>query len=202
MKKQNKKLKKVKRKVRRSTLFFLIFAFMMNAFAWFIYSNKVENSLTTGVKSWKVTFEQDGNDLMDHVTFEIDSIYPGMEDFSDKIEIKNSGEMDAYISYSLSSIRIMDEVYTSENYTSDEMISILQTAYPFQITFYVDKPFITTTETGTFYVQLHWPYESGNDELDTYWGKKSYEYKELHPDETQIEIVVNIKASQRNPQGD
>ena len=95
----------------------------------------------------------------------------------------------------------MDEVYTSENYTSDEMISILQTAYPFQITFYVDKPFITTTETGTFYVQLHWPYESGNDELDTYWGKKSYEYKELHPDETQIEIIVNIKASQRNPQG-
>ena len=74
---------------------------MMNAFAWFIYSNKVENSLTTGVKSWKVTFEQDGNDLMDHVKFEIDSIYPGMEDFSDKIEIKNSGEMDAYISYSI-----------------------------------------------------------------------------------------------------
>ena len=69
MAKKNK-IKKIKRKVRRSTLFFLIFAFMANAFAWFIYSNKVSNQLTTGVKSWKITFEQDGNDLTDNIFFE------------------------------------------------------------------------------------------------------------------------------------
>lgn len=189
-------LKKVKKRVRRSTIFFLILAFSMNAFAWFIYTNKVSNSITTGVKSWKVTFEQDGMDLEDNVSFEIDTIYPGMTDFNDKIEINNSGEMTAYITYELKSIKIFDEEYTSEDYTSDELISKLD-EYPFKLTFDVDNEEISIGQKATFNVNLTWPYESGNDELDTLWGKKAYDYKKNYPDEKQIVVVVKIKASQK-----
>lgn len=199
MAKKNK-IKKIKRKVRRSTLFFLIFAFMANAFAWFIYSNKVSNQLTTGVKSWKITFEQDGNDLTDNVFFEIDSIYPGMEPFQESIEIKNSGELPAYITYTVKSVKILDETYTDEDYTSDELLEILRTRYPFQVTFTIDQPEIPVGTVGTFSVHLDWPYESGNDELDTYWGKKSYQYQQDHPDEKQIQINVKLVASQKKPQ--
>lgn len=193
-------IKKIKRKVRRSTLFFLIFAFMANAFAWFIYSNKVSNQLTTGVKSWKVTFEQDGNDLTDNVFFEIDSIYPGMEPFKDSIEINNSGELPAYITYQVKSVKIFDETYTDQDYSSEELEEILSTHYPFKVTFTIDQSEIPVGTIGTFSVQLDWPYESGNDELDTFWGKKSYQYQQDYPDETQIEINVKLTASQKKPQ--
>ena len=40
-----KKLSRIKRGVRRRTIFFLILAITANTFAWFIYSNKISNSI-------------------------------------------------------------------------------------------------------------------------------------------------------------
>lgn len=200
MKKKNSVLRKIKKRVRRSTLFFLFLTLMANAFAWFIYSNKVSNQITTGVKSWKITFEQGGSDLTSNVTFEIDSIYPGMTPFQKSIEIHNAGEMVAYITYEIESIKILDEVYSKENYTQSELSDILNNNYPFKTSFTVDQDQIEIGDTGTFSAHLNWPYESGNDEQDTYWGKKSYSYKEQFPSEKQIVIVVKMTASQKKPQ--
>ena len=200
MKKKNSVLRKIKKRVRRSTLFFLFLTLMANAFAWFIYSNKVSNQITTGVKSWKITFEQGGSDLTSNVTFEIDSIYPVMTPFQESIEIHNAGEMVAYITYEIESIKILDEVYSKENYTQSELSDILNNNYPFKTSFTVDQDQIEIGDTGTFSVHLNWPYESGNDEQDTYWGKKSYSYKEQFPSEKQIVIVVKMTASQKKPQ--
>ena len=36
----------------------------------------------------------------------------------------------------------------------------------------------------------------GDDEADTYWGRKSYEFMENNKDEKSVSIVVKIKASQ------
>lgn len=190
------KRKKLKRRVRRSTLFFLAVALITNSFAWFIYTNKVSNSINTHVKSWKVTFDQDGNPLEDIVEFNIDSIYPGMNDFNDSITISNTGETTAYISYEVDSIKILDGVYTKDDYSSEELINILKDNYPFTITFNVINQEIPTGSVGSFNVSLVWPYESGDDEADTYWGKKSYEFMENNKDEKSISIVVKIKASQ------
>lgn len=190
------KRRKLKRRIRRSTLFFLILALITNSFAWFIYTNKVSNSINTHVKSWMVTFDQDGNPLEDTVEFNIDSIYPGMNDFNDSITISNTGETTAYISYEVDSIKILDEVYTRDNYSSEELINILKSNYPFTITFNVTNEEITTGSEGIFSVNLVWPYESGDDIADTYWGKKSYEFVENNKDEKSVSIVVKIKATQ------
>lgn len=187
-------IKKLKKRIRRRTLFFLIIALIANTFAWFIYTNKVSNSITTGVRSWKITFDQDGQTLEQNVVFDFDDIYPGIATQTKSIDITNDGEMKAYISYNVESIQIFDDVYTSDNYTEEELINILSNNYPFKITFNNDEE-INVGDTASFSVSLDWPFESGDDEKDTYYGKKSYEFKQ-NSDESQIKIIVKIKASQ------
>lgn len=198
MKEKKSKLKILKKRVRKSTLFFLALAFITNAFAWFIYSNKVDNSITMGVKSWKVTFEQNGTDLRDNVVFNIDNIYPGMTDYNNSIDITNSGQTSAKITYELTYVKIFTDEYTNANYTSDQLIDMLKNNYPFKLTFSVDNPIITNNQTGKFLVNLTWPFESGNDALDTYWGKKSSSFKDTNPNDQEITIKATIIASQNN----
>lgn len=194
MKKQNK-LKQIKKRIRKRTLFFLVIALIANSFAWFIYTNKVSNSITTGVRSWKITFDQDGQDLEENVEFNFDDIYPGIDTQVKQIDITNNGEMTAYISYQIESIQIFDETYTKENYTQEQLINILNNNYPFKLSFINSDTEIIVGQTGNFTATLNWPFESGDDEADTYYGKKSYEFKE-ESNEPQIKIIVKIKASQ------
>lgn len=192
-----KKLKIIKKRVRRRTLFFLILVFMTNTFAWFIYSNKVSGSITTGVKAWKINFKQDGVDLTNNIVFKVDSIYPGMNDYSDSVNITNVGEMAAHINYEITYIKVMDEEYSSDDYTSLELLNILNTKYPFKINFTVEKDEVGTGQSSDFVFKLTWPFESGNDELDTYYGKKSSSWKETNST-PEIEINVKIIAGQKN----
>lgn len=194
MKKQNK-LKQIKKRIRKRTLFFLVIALIANSFAWFIYTNKVSNSITTGVRSWKITFDQDGQDLEENVEFNFDDIYPGIDTQVKQIDITNNGEMTAYISYQIESIQIFDETYTKDNYTQEQLINILNNNYPFKLSFINSDTEITAGQTGNFTATLNWPFESGDDEADTYYGKKSYEFKE-ESNEPQIKVIVKIKASQ------
>ena len=187
-------INKLKKRIRKRTLFFLIIALMANTFAWFIYSNKVSNSITTGVKSWKITFDQDGQTLEQNVVFDFDDIYPGVNDQEKSIDITNDGEMKAYISYKIESIQIFDDIFTIDNYSSLELENILNNNYPFKIVFSNDNE-INIGDTASFKVHLTWPFESGDDEKDTYYGKKSYEFKQ-NSNDSQIKIKVKIKASQ------
>ena len=186
-------INKLKKRIRKRTLFFLIIALMANTFAWFIYSNKVSNSITTGVKSWKITFDQDGQTLEQNVVFDFDDIYPGVNDQEKSIDITNDGEMKAYISYKIESIQIFDDIFTIDNYSSLELENILNNNYPFKIVFSNDDE-INIGDTASFKVHLTWPFESGDDEKDTYYGKKSYEFKQ-NSNDSQIKIKVKIKAS-------
>lgn len=194
MKKSNQK--KLKAGIRRRTIFLLIVATITNAFAWFIYSNKVSNTINAGVKSWKITFAQDGTNLENEVTFNINSIYPGMPNYTDRIEIRNSGEMAANITYELISVKIFEQTFTNATYTSAQLESILSDNYPFVTTFNVSSATIDINQSANFSVLVNWPYESGDDELDTYWGKKSYDFKSQNPGVNEIEIRVKIVASQ------
>ena len=194
--KKDSKYKKFKNGVRRRTLFLLVLALIGNVFAWFIYSNKVSNTINAGVKSWKITFAKDGTNLESEVVFNVYSLYPGMPDFNEKVEIKNSGEVAANINYELKSVKIFDQTFTSDEYTSSQLEDILLNNYPFKTSFIVDKPVVDINDISNFRVKVEWPYESGDDSLDTYWGKNAYDFKSNNPGSTQIEIKVKIVASQ------
>lgn len=187
----------LKKRLRRRTLFFLILTLMANTFAWFIYSNKVSNTITTGVKSWKINFKQDGVDIVNNVEFKIDSIYPGMPDYTNSLSITNIGETAANISYEVEEIKILDEFYNSDMYSSTDLINRLKDNYPFEMNFSINNQEVGTGQTSEFTFSLVWPYESGHDEADTYWGKKSASFKEQYPDKEQIAIKVKIIAGQK-----
>lgn len=187
----------LKKRLRRRTLFFLILTLMANTFAWFIYSNKVSNNITTGVKSWKINFKQDGVDIVNNVEFKIDSIYPGMPDYTNSLSITNIGETAANISYEVEEINILDEFYNSDMYSSSDLITRLKENYPFKMNFSINNQEVGTGQTSEFTFSLVWPYESGHDEADTYWGKKSASFKEQYPDKEQIAIKVKIIAGQK-----
>lgn len=187
----------LKKRLRRRTLFFLILTLMANTFAWFIYSNKVSNNITTGVKSWKINFKQDGVDIVNNVEFKIDSIYPGMPDYTNSLSITNIGETAANISYEVEEIKILDEFYNSDMYSSTDLINRLKDNYPFKMNFSINNQEVGTGQTSEFTFSLVWPYESGHDEADTYWGKKSAAFKEQYPDKEQIVIKVKIIAGQK-----
>lgn len=187
----------LKKRLRRRTLFFLILTLMANTFAWFIYSNKVSNNITTGVKSWKINFKQDGVDIVNNVEFKIDSIYPGMPDYTNSLSITNIGETAANISYEVEEIKILDEFYNSDMYSSTDLINRLKDNYPFKMNFSINNQEVGTGQTSEFTFSLVWPYESGHDEADTYWGKKSASFKEQYPDKEQIVIKVKIIAGQK-----
>lgn len=147
---------------------------MANTFAWFIYSNKVSNNITTGVKSWKINFKQDGVDIVNNVEFKIDSIYPGMPDYTNSLSITNIGETAANISYEVEEIKILDEFYNSDMYSSTDLINRLKDNYPFKMNFSINNQEVGTGQTSEFTFSLVWPYESGHDEADTYWERSQH----------------------------
>ena len=195
MKKIN--IKKIKSRVRIRTIFLLILTLACNTFAWFVYNTKVDNSITTSVKAWRIAFENSDSDAIQYLEFNIDSIYPGMVEYSNYINVTNEGETDATILYEIVELKILDDSYTSENFTQEELKDMIENNYPFIINLSINTIDLKANNgSGIFSVNVSWPYESGNDELDTLWGNRSYDYKKANPDTPGIVIKIKLTASQ------
>ena len=50
--------------------------------------------------------------------------------------------------------------------------------------------------TERFNIDVTWPCESGDDDLDTYWGNLAYNYKLSHPNMSCITISAEIRVNQ------
>ena len=189
----------LKRRLNLKSLLFFALLISFNSFAWFVYSNKVATGVDVHVKSWNISFEMDNEQLMEEVSFSVSEMYPGMDDYRDEIRIKNVGETDGKLTYELLSIRIMDTEYvvSDDGYTSEELLNSLKNDYPFTIDVGVTNSIVSHGGgEEAFYFSVVWPYESGDDESDTEWGKKAYDYYESNPDGSIIELKLRITALQ------
>ena len=100
--------------------------------------------------------------------------------------------------------RLTKEGYLNDNIsndtstiTSDELIEKLKNDYPFKFDFAISNSIIDAEIGESLYtVDAKWPFESGDDELDTKWGKLAYDYKKNYPDKPSIELKVKIYISQ------
>lgn len=188
--------KKLKNGIRIRTLLFLALALSCNTFAWFVYNSRVQNSLSTSVKAWRVTFENEDNELTEYVEFKIDNIYPGMTDYNNSIAITNEGEMQAEIKYELEEVSILGDVFTTSTLTSEQLINMMKNNYPFKIEFYTSNSTVNSNGKESFNVSVKWPYEQQNDELDTYWGTRSYDYKQANPNLPGIVLKLKLYVNQ------
>jgi hypothetical protein len=192
-------LKIIVKRVRISTLILLLISFTSTTFAWFVYATKINVGLTAHIETWDVKFTADDNNITEYVNFVIPDLYPGMTDYEDGITAYNFGEKQATISYEIISAKVLGTVYTVDGttLTTDQLSNILATDFPFKIELELTNDTISpNTGTTRFNIDVTWPYESGDDESDTYWGKKSYEFTNNNPTLPSIEISLKISAIQ------
>lgn len=194
----NKKIKKIFKKIRLKTLFLLAITLASNSFAWFIYTTEVSSNITTKVREWKVTFDAQGQNIEKEIIINVDSLYPGMEEYTETLTASNSGESRAKITYELKEATVLGDNLMNLNLENTSLIDYLKTAFPFKIDISASNNIIDIGGSESITIRVYWPYESGNDELDTQWGNRAYDYHEANPDSPSITLVLKISATQSN----
>lgn len=200
MKNQNKDdilIIRIIKTVKLKTLILLIVLLSFNSYAWFIYATKVSSGMNAHITSWNVKFKAGDEDITTNVVFDVDKIYPGMEDQTKTLTAYNDGEMVAQLSYDIKQLRILDTTYTaSETLTSEEIKEFL-VDYPFKLTFTIDNSNLNAENgSATFIIMLTWDFESGDDALDTAWGERAYEYNKNNPNSPSIHAEIEVRATQ------
>lgn len=194
------KVLKIMKKIKIRNLIILILLLVFNAYAWFVYTTRVSLDLSAHVSSWDVQFVAKDGGVSSDMIIKVEKVYPGMEDFERIIDVQNRGEVNVELSYEIESARIMDETIEKNDeagVTSESIEEKLKNDYPFKINIVKDDSnLITGSGNGSFKITVVWPYESGDDEADTNWGRKAYEYYENNPDKECIELKLVLKATQ------
>ena len=193
------------------SLFFTAVSFISVTLAWFAYSGLVTTQTEVNVKAWFIEFNNKGNAVSNDIVISLSDIYPGMDIVSETIDIKNSGDSDAMINYKIKSVRILDEEY---DVTDGVVIQDrLSHEFPFHINMSLSDNFANAHDgKGNFTVSVSWPLDSNNDEDDTDWGTKAYEFQKAEADKyakdknyqvrNAIEVKISLEAVQYVGEGD
>lgn len=206
----NNSKKKRRHILKPSRLIFLIVLLAANTFAWFIYATRINTDVSVHVRAWNITFESGDTEIANEVDIDVESVYPGMEDYEYEITAYNRSEVDAILSYQILSARILDQEYTSveqkndlglpvleDDLTSAQLESKLANDFPFSITIGTSSDTIELgTGAETFSLNVVWPYESNDDETDTLWGVNAYNYKQSNPSNPSIALRIRIIITQ------
>jgi len=214
-------------------IFLLAFAvmFIVTTYAWFTMQKDVDiGGLEGGVTSWDVSYfvNEDEDVTLDRTySFELEQLYPGMDDYFENVHIYNIGEASTNIDYKLVSVKLFGvEIKDQLNIETEEIseteykttIFSGDSTYPFCISYTYDKNYLNgkydvddpiTSETAhaTLRFDASWDYE-GNDTLDTQFGKDAYEYyypngvddlSVVNDPSKAIEIQVKITSSMIHP---
>ena len=193
-----KVLKIIKEKVKIRTMLLLIVFLSFNAYAWFIYATKASVGISAHVSSWNIEFKTGENQTVTNMDFDVGRIYPGMEKYTKELSIRNSGEINATISYKIKKIEILGDIYEENGtVTSEELLNMLQNNYPFKFNITVlNGVILEENSSSVITISLEWPFESGDDLLDTSWGERAYEYYSINPTSKSFHVELEIEAVQ------
>ena len=197
--------KKKKRLITPFRLIFLIILISSNTFAWFIYATKIDSNISVHVRAWNVVFEAGDNEVSNVLNINVDSIYPGMEDYEYEVKAYNRSEVSASLSYQVLSTeyktveykQMLGEQVLQDDLTSAELEESLEEDYPFSI--FVETSSNTIAYGNgveTYTLNVVWPFENNQDELDTLWGSNAYQYKVSYPTASSITLLIKITITQ------
>ncbi len=194
------------------SIFLLFVSFVSVTLAWFAYSGIANFATEIDVKAWYIELEKDGEAVSNDIVLSLSQIYPGMDTVSEIVNIKNLGDSDAQVKYSIVSARILGEVedeYIIDNeiITSEYVEDLLSHEYPFKININLSKNYVLSKgEESSFELSVSWPLDSDNDALDSLWGTKAFKFfqeeqnkRDQDPDyqiRTAIQIVISVIAEQ------
>ena len=208
--KMNRKERRLRSRVTLRTLFLLSITLIFNTYAWFLYFNTVSADITAHVDAWHVTFQVDQEVVNRSFIFRVAHAYPGMPTQTKTVEVYNSGDRIADLSYSIKSVRIFNNIYFSQEaatlgetpptgatlVSEANLLSSIQSDYPFVVTITPSGSTIPNGQNGSLTISFSWAYESNNDENDTLYGTTAYDFNRLNPNTDSIEIIAIINATQ------
>lgn len=188
----------LKKVINVRTLLPLVVILSFNTYAWFLFSTKVETGINAKVRAWNILFETKDQQVVEHLQFDIDEVYPGMTTYTDYATVNNKGDGEASLQFSLESMTILGDRYVADGttYTSDDLLDMLSNDYPFKVSLTLTNDTIAPGEEESFRIEVSWAFESGDDALDTEWGIKAYDYNKSHPDSPSIQLDVLLEVDQ------
>ena len=124
------------------SLFFAGLSFISITLAWFAYSGLSRVTTEIDIKAWLIEFEKGDSTVSNNIVISLDDIYPGMETMHEVIKIKNKGDSNAKLSYSIESIRILDEELDIKDADQEYLKDKLSHEYPFSINIDLSNNFI------------------------------------------------------------
>ena len=182
------------------TLIPLVVILSFNTYAWFLFTTKVETGMTAKVRAWNILIETKDDTVVESLEFNIGEIYPGMTTYSDYATVHNKGDADVSFIYEIESVTLLGTVYTVDDvtYTSEGIANMLLNDFPFVVSLKLTNDIIQPNDEESFMVEVSWPFESGNDQLDTTWGINAYEYHKNNPDLPSIKLNIKVIVDQIN----
>ncbi len=198
-KKQKKFNKGILKYISLKTLIILLVFLIFNGYAWFIYITKVSTSITVHVNSWDIEFAANGQTTTTDLTLNVATIKPGMTNYVQTVDVTNNGETDATLSYSYKSVTIFGTTYAvGQGYTANQLKQMMENDNPFKMSVTYTTADVTSTNSGQYTITITWPFESGDDDLDTQWGEQAYDFLTANPGADCLTIVLELIASQVN----
>lgn len=193
---------KVLKKVKIINLIILTIILSVTSYAWMLNASNISTIITANISAWNFEFslENDDNTTTD-ITVNIGQIYPGMDDYIQKINAKNNGDIDGEVTYEIKSVRILNTRYeVSSELTSEDLINKLKNDYPFKMSLSSEegeKAEILAGQSSILNLAFSWSLDSGDDELDTRIGEDAYAFYQANPDTPAIQIELTLKAVQK-----
>ena len=189
-------------------IIFIATSFIFTTFAWFAYSGLRKVTTEVDVKAWYIELSKSGEVVTNDIVITLDDVYPGMETVDEIVNIENKGDSDAQLSYKIVSARILDSSLDGDALENNlAMTDAFSHEYPFHVNIDLSKNYIAAGgDSSTFEVSVSWPLDSGNDSLDSLWGKNAYDFQNGERERLEqdpnysvrpaIQIVISIVAEQ------
>lgn len=200
-------------KINVMSLFLIAISSISVTLAWFAYSGLSKISTEIDIKSWLIEFEKSDTSVSNNMVISLDNIYPGMDTMYESIKIKNKGDSNAKLSYSISSIRILDEEIDIKSFEQEYLKDKLSHEYPFNININLSDNFVLAKgEDSSIELSISWPLDSPNyiidgeeidsNKVDSDWGNLAYQfeleeerkYKNDNSYQKKPAIKINISA--------
>ncbi|MDD4795662.1 MAG: hypothetical protein PHG03_03785 [Bacilli bacterium] len=194
------KKKQVYLRLNLMSLFLITVSFISVTLAWFAYSGRATVGAEIDVKAWFIELENNGEKVSNQVTISLSNIYPGMETMDEVYKIKNLGDSDAELKYSIISARILDDddnnYIVGEDPTSEYVEDLLSHEFPFSININLSKNYVLSKgEESYFNISISWPLDSGADLIDSQWGNKAYNFQVNEASKKELDSNYQIRPS-------
>lgn len=181
------------KKLNFTSIMFFVFSLVSATFAWFAFSNIVDNDVQIDIKAWKVDISEGDSLLTSKLEINLNDFYPGSDITTKEVKISNEGDISSVVSYKINYLRIFDQEFDLSN--QDLLFDNLAQTYPFTINFDLDKEFLDIGDEATFSYSILWPLDSGDDNADAQWGNRSYDFLVSEQNKKNQDSTYNIRPS-------